>query len=142
VLDERFGLDSRSLSVVTVLVLRGPQTVGELRARTERMADFDSLDSVDAELGRLSSGADPLVRRLLRRPGQKEERWAHLLGGEPVEPEVSADAGMGADDVGIPRRSVSRSDEIASLRADLDTIQKEIVRLSDVVEKLRVALDL
>ena len=142
VLDERFGLDSRSLSVLTVLVLRGPQTVGELRARTERMADFDSLDDVDAELGRLSSGSDPLVCHLARRPGQKEERWAHRLGGEPLEPEVTANAGTGTDDAGVPRGSVSRSDEIASLRADLDALQEEVVRLGDVVEKLRVAFDL
>jgi uncharacterized protein YceH (UPF0502 family) len=142
VLDERFGLDSKSLSVLTVLVLRGPQTVGELRARTERMADFDSLGDVDAELGRLSIGSDPLVRRLPRRPGQKEERWAHLIGGEPPEPEVTSDAGTEADDAGIPRRTVSRSDEIASLRADLETLRGEVVRLSDVVEKLRVAFDL
>ena len=145
VFDERFGLDSRSLSVLTVLVLRGPQTVGELRARTERMADFDSLDDVDAELGRLGSGSDPLVRRLPRRPGQKEERWAHLLGGEPLEPDVSANAGTGADDAddaGVPSRSSSRSDEIASLRADLDALQEEVVRLGDVVEMLRVAFDL
>jgi uncharacterized protein YceH (UPF0502 family) len=142
VLDERFGLDSRSLSVVTVLVLRGPQTVGELRARTERMADFDSLDSVDAELGRLSSGADPLVRRLLRRPGQKEERWAHLLGGELLEPEVTSNGGTGADHAGVPRRPVTPSDEIASLRADIDTLQEEVVRLREVVEKLRAAFDI
>ena len=142
VLDERFGLDSRCLSVLTVLVLRGPQTVGELRARTERMADFDSLDDVDAELGRLSSGSDPLVRRLPRRPGQKEERWAHLLGAEPLEPEATSNAGTGADDDGLLRRSVSRRDEIASLRDDLDTLQEEVVRLNDVVEKLRIAFDL
>ncbi len=84
VLDERFGLDSQSLSVLTVLVLRGAQTVGELRARTERMADFAGLDEVEGELGRLASGPDPLVRRLTRRPGQKEERWEPLLtGGTP-----------------------------------------------------------
>jgi uncharacterized protein YceH (UPF0502 family) len=142
VLDERFGLDSRSLSILTVLVLRGPQTVGELRARTERMADFDSLGDVDAELARLSSGSDPLVHRLLRRPGQKEERWAHLLGGEPLEPEATSDAGAGAEDAGVPRRPVSRTDDVASLRADLDALQEEVVRLSDVVEKLRVAFDL
>jgi uncharacterized protein YceH (UPF0502 family) len=142
VLDERFGLDSRSLSVLTVLVLRGPQTVGELRARTERMADFDSLDGVEAELGRLSSGDDALVRRLPRRPGQKEERWAHLLGGEPLVPGAISDTGTGADDAGVAHRSVSRSDDVVSLRADLDGLREEVVRLSDVVEKLRVAFDL
>jgi uncharacterized protein YceH (UPF0502 family) len=142
VLDERFGLDSRGLSVLTVLVLRGPQTVGELRARTERMADLDSLDGVEGELGRLSSGADPLVRRLPRRPGQKEERWAHLLGGEPLEPGAASDTGTGADDAGGASRPESRSDDVVSLRADLDTLREEVVRLSDVVEKLRVAFDL
>ena len=142
VLDERLGLDSRSLSVLTVLTLRGPQTVGELRARTERMADFESLDDVEAELRRLSSGSDPLVCHLARRPGQKEERWAHRLGGEPLEPDVTSNAGTGADDAGLPGRFVSRSDELASLRADLDALQEEVVRLGDVVEKLRVAFDL
>src|SRR5580693_4818031 len=53
VIDERFGLDARGLSVMAVLMLRGPQTVGELRARTERMADFGSLSDVEAELQRL-----------------------------------------------------------------------------------------
>jgi hypothetical protein len=106
------------------------------------MADFDSLEDVDAELGRLSSGSDPLVRCLPRRPGQKEERWAHLLGGEPLEPEVTSDPGTGAEDAGLPRRSLSRSDEIASMGADLDALREEVARLSDVVEKLRVAFDL
>ena len=69
VLDERFGLDSQSLSVLAVLVLRGPQTVGELRARTERMADFAGLDEVEAELERLSNGPDPLVLPLDSPPG-------------------------------------------------------------------------
>jgi uncharacterized protein YceH (UPF0502 family) len=140
VLDERFGLDSRSLSVLTVLVLRGPQTLGELRTRTERMADFDGLDDVEAELGRLSGGPDPLVRRLPRRPGQKEERWAQLLSGEPLETDVTSDAG--GDDAAVQRRSVSRTDEVASLRADLDALQEEVVRIGEVVEELRVAFDL
>jgi uncharacterized protein YceH (UPF0502 family) len=142
VLDERFGLDSRSLSVLTVLVLRGPQTVGELRARTERMADFDNLDDVDAELVRLSSGPDPLVRRLTRRPGQKEERWAQLLSGEPLEPDFTSDAEKGADAAAVPRRSVPLSDEVAALRADLDALHDEVVRIRAVVEELRVAFDL
>ena len=79
VLDERFGLDARSLSILAVLLLRGPQTSGELRARTERMADFGDLEEVEAELARLAEGGDPLVGRLPRRPGQKEERWAEAL---------------------------------------------------------------
>ena len=88
VLDERFGLDARSLSILTVLLLRGPQTIGELRTRTDRMADFGSLEDVERELDRLAEGDEPLVGRLPRRPGQKEERWAENLeraesGAEP-----------------------------------------------------------
>src|ERR1700723_43515 len=75
VLDERFGLDARSLSILAVLLLRGPQTIGELRARTERMADFDSLEAVEHELEFLARVEEPLARSLGRRPGQKEVRW-------------------------------------------------------------------
>ncbi len=79
VLTERLGLDDRELALLAVLLLRGPQTAGELRARSERMARFDGIDAVDADLVRLSEKAEPLVIRQPRRPGQKEERWAQLL---------------------------------------------------------------
>ncbi len=78
-LAERLGLDDRELALVAVLLLRGPQTAGELRARSERMARFDTIDDVDADLVRLSEKGEPLVVRQSRRPGQKEERWAQLL---------------------------------------------------------------
>ena len=78
-LTERLGLDERELALVAVLLLRGPQTVGEFRARTERMAQFDGIGAVDADLVRLSEKPEPLVVRLPRRPGQKEERWVQLL---------------------------------------------------------------
>ncbi len=81
VLDEKLGLDELRLALVGVLLLRGPQTVGELRARTERMARFDGIAAVEADLEALTRGSDPLVLRLPRRPGQKEERWVQLLSG-------------------------------------------------------------
>jgi uncharacterized protein YceH (UPF0502 family) len=80
VLDERLALDERQMALVGVLLLRGPQTIGELRARTERMARFDSTGDVERDLEGLARGEEPFVARLARRPGQKEERWAHLLG--------------------------------------------------------------
>jgi uncharacterized protein YceH (UPF0502 family) len=142
VLDERFGLDARSLSVLTVLVLRGPQTVGELRARTERMADFGSLDDVDAELGRLGDGPDPLVRRLPRRPGQKEERWAHLLTGEPSDEVVTSDPATALTHTAREIRGLPLGDEVASLRADVDHLRQELLKISAVVDELRNAFDL
>lgn len=142
VIDERFGLDARSLSVVAVLMLRGPQTVGELRTRTERMADFESLPDVSAELDRLSSGPDPLVRRLPRRPGQKEERWAQLLGGEATEPGLPSEDSVSASDGEEEARPIERTDELASLRADVSALREEVTRISGIVEELRVTFDL
>ena len=92
VLTERLGLDERELALLAVLLLRGPQTAGELRARSERMARFDGIDAVDADLVRLSEKAEPLVIRQPRRPGQKEERWAQLL--------VTASPAPAADEAG------------------------------------------
>jgi hypothetical protein len=79
VLDEFLALDVEALALLAVLLLRGPQTAGELRIRTERMARFDDLASVDTELDHLGARTEPLVMRLARRPGQKEERWVEVL---------------------------------------------------------------
>ena len=139
VIDERFGLDARGLSVVAVLLLRGPQTVGELRARTERMADYGGLDEIEAELGRLAGGPDPLVSRLSRRPGQKEERWAERLSGDALE---EFDNGAGTDDAAVAVRSVSTVEMMASLRADVDALREEVQRISTIVEELRTTFEL
>jgi hypothetical protein len=114
VLDERFGLDAKGLSVLAVLLLRGPQTIGELRARTERMADFNNIDEVESELRRLTEGSDPLVERQPRRPGQKEERWAQLLTGEQPESDVVPEPPAAATDPAVAPRSVSLGDMVAS----------------------------
>jgi uncharacterized protein len=142
VLDERLGLDSGSLSVLTVLMLRGPQTLGELRARTERMVDFGNLELLEAELERLGGGTDPLVRRLPRRPGQKEERWAQLLAGAPPEPGAASDSDVAEVDAAEEARSVPLSEEVEALRSDVDALQNEVAKMKALVEELRVAFDL
>jgi uncharacterized protein YceH (UPF0502 family) len=136
VLDERFGLDARSLSILTVLLLRGPQTVGELRTRTDRMADFGSLEDVERELERLAEGDDPLVGRMPRRPGQKEERWAENLSAKMSEPSFTTEITRGSDQVHQP----SAGDEIAALRADIDALQQEVSRIAAAVTELRTEL--
>lgn len=142
VLEERFGLDPRGLSVLAVLLLRGPQTVGELRARTERMADFGGLDDVGAQLERMTSGPDPLVSRMARRPGQKEERWTQLLSGEPFDGGAGSDDATGAIEAAAAMQSVSLDDMVTSLRADVDALRDEVQRISAIVEELRTTFDL
>ena len=80
VIDEAWGLDDGELALLTVLFLRGAQTTGELRSRTERMHEFAELADVEAALARLESRPEPFVRQLERMPGQKERRWTHLCG--------------------------------------------------------------
>jgi uncharacterized protein YceH (UPF0502 family) len=90
---EKYNLGRREAAVICVLLLRGPQTVGELRGRTERLYTFDDLEAVESTLHRL--GEMEFVRQLPRQPGFKEQRYMHLLSGEvemPVEtvaPQVS-----------------------------------------------------
>ena len=83
VLDEAHGLDTARVALLAVLLLRGPQTPGELRNRTGRMAEFDSPAAVQGELEVLAAQPEPLVRLLPRQPGQKEDRWQQLLADEP-----------------------------------------------------------
>ncbi len=165
-LAERLGLDDRELALLAVLLLRGPQTGGELRARTERMARFDGIDAVDADLVRLSEKAEPLVVRQSRRPGQKEERWAQLLcpaaAGEDVEYERAASASASGslrlarasltpdgttvspagDDAG-PRPGSggspgsSTDDRLASLDEEVATLRAEVEALQDAFDLLR-----
>lgn len=86
-LDRRWGLDKKSKAIMTLLLLRGPQTTGELRTRSERMFAFESVAEVEETLARLADGFDALVCELPRRPGQRETRWMHLesADGDPRE---------------------------------------------------------
>ena len=89
-IDRRWELEPAGKAVVTLLLLRGAQTVGELRSRSERMHAFASIDEVAEALELLAAGQEPLVVLLSRRPGQKEARWTHLVEGRPVEPVAEA----------------------------------------------------
>ena len=94
VLDEVLALEAGERAVITLLLLRGAQTPGELRSRSERLHTFSDLASVDAALTSLAQRDNPLVAELARRPGQKEQRWVHRLGPEPEE-QAPPDAGRG-----------------------------------------------
>jgi uncharacterized protein YceH (UPF0502 family) len=82
-----------TIAVMCVLMLRGPQTIGEIRTRCNRLYDFSSLEDVETTLNSLMTGELPVIARLPRQIGQKEVRYAHLLSGEIqfTEPEVELD---------------------------------------------------
>lgn len=120
VLDERLGLDAGELALVTALLLRGPQTLNELRTRTERAHAFDSNDEVAATLEGLAARTDPVVVHLPRQPGQKETRWAHLLGDGPDERAVEHPSEVAipvSAPAGLDARVAELEERVAALEA-------------------------
>src|SRR5690242_12509473 len=88
-LDAVWHLTKGEKALLTLLFLRGPQTAGELRGRSDRLHTFDSVGEVEELLRDMAQHSEPLVVRLQRRPGQKEERWAHTVGGAIIESEAA-----------------------------------------------------
>ena len=132
VLEELLRLEPPQLALVGVLLLRGPQTLGELRTRTERMAELTSLQHVEEELEALAAREEPLVTRLPREPGRKEMRYAQLLAadtGAVVAPPDREPYGAFADGEQPAARSSLANDvaelreEVAALRRDLDQLR-------------------
>jgi uncharacterized protein YceH (UPF0502 family) len=107
-LEEVLGLAADERALVTVLLLRGAQAAGELRTRTERLHVFADRDEVEACLQRVAGRAEPLVRRLERRPGQQDHRWLHLLG--PVPEPVAGGATSSEPDVDRERPLAAGAD--------------------------------
>ncbi len=141
VLPEALGLDDRQCAILAVLLLRGPQTIGELRIRTERMATFDSLDEVQHELDLLASHQEPLAHNVGRRPGQKEERWATTMVADQAH-EVSAGAVAtgtqpSAGDAAAAAASGTVDNDVA---ADLAELRAEVKALRDELHELRASL--
>lgn len=119
-LDRKWELSPGAMAVMTVLMLRGPQTPGELRARTERMHPFASSAAVEDTLVELTEGDEPLVVHLARQPGQKEARWTHLVGGEPdVETAVFTPSATAPRATGLAERLAELEDRVARLEAAL-----------------------
>lgn len=113
-----------ALALLTLLMLRGPQTAAELRLHTERLHRFADISSVEGFLDELAGRSPPMVVKLPRAPGARESRWAHLLSGEPALPS-SAAAGSDAATVAMPRDD----EEIARLRAEVELLKRQVARL-------------
>jgi uncharacterized protein len=125
-LQEVFNFDRRETAILCVLLLRGPQTPGELRTRGERLHRFEDLDSVELALNRLMERDPPLVKKLPRVPGTKESRYAHLLCGDvqgwqpPAQP-TSAPGGHRDDE-----RLARLENEVASLQQEVTDLKQQL----------------
>ena len=122
-ISRRLELDPEEKAVLTLLMLRGPQTSGELRSRSTRLHSFSNLREVDATLRRLAEEDRELAVELSRQPGQKETRWAHLLGGaiEDPGPAIAASAPRAAGD------RVGRLEErVRELEVAVETLRREL----------------
>lgn len=135
-LDRRWRLEPATKALITLLLLRGPQTPGELRARAERMHRFGSPGEVESALRELASGREPLVRELPRAPGQKENRWTHLAGEEPgaaaasAGPAVSGAAGGAAAAAGSRARAAAPGEpERSELLSRIATLEARVAAL-------------
>jgi uncharacterized protein YceH (UPF0502 family) len=119
-MSESLNLHEAEIAVMCVLMLRGPQTTGEIRTRTSRLFAFPDLARVELTLEALMTLAEPLVAQLPRQPGQKEVRYAHLLAGEPEadspEPHVDADPVEDSRVDALEREVSSLRTELADLR--------------------------
>jgi uncharacterized protein YceH (UPF0502 family) len=91
-LDNLWHVNRKEKALLTLLFLRGPQTAGELRARSDRLNQFESVGELEETLRDMAEQSEPLVRQLPRRPGQKEERWMHLAGGAAAVESIIAAA--------------------------------------------------
>src|SRR5712692_4544969 len=119
-LQEVFNFTRPEIAVLCVLLLRGPQTPGELRGRAERMHRFETLEDVQSALQKLMQREPPLAKVLLRRPGTKESRYAHLLAGDvgemdaPVQFEVAA------------QRNSADAERVARLEQEVADLRREV----------------
>lgn len=141
-LDEALGLPDDEVAVLCVLMLRGAQTPGELKQRTERLHPLADLDAVQAALERLIGRE--LAARLDRRPGQKEERYTQLLGEDAEEPSASpAAAPAAAPPVAPAPAPISTDGPPRAPEADprIDHLEAELTALRGEVRELRGALD-
>jgi hypothetical protein len=142
--EEALGLGREELAVLSVLLLRGPQTPGELKARTERMAKLDSLEQVERVIEALERAG--YARRIERRPGHKEDRFEHLLGSRSDEPGVpsapTADPHAADRAPSTPAREPAPTpgprdddlaDRITALEEEIAALRDELARVADQV---------
>jgi uncharacterized protein YceH (UPF0502 family) len=130
---EVLGLSAPELAALCVLMLRGAQTVGEVRGRTGRMHEFADLREVEETLEGLSKRDDPVVVKLPRQAGRKEARYAHLLSGRPV----IEDEAEGQPASAAPRARAGEGERVARLEAEVERLSGELAEMRRRFEEFR-----
>ena len=130
---EVFNFTRQETALICVLLLRGPQTPGELRGRTERMYQFEHLDDVLSGLQQLMRREPPLAKALGRRPGTKEVRYAHLLSGdvEAWEPPAETASSSGSADA---ERLIQLEEQVATLRNEVAELKQQMAEFKKQFE--------
>jgi hypothetical protein len=138
---------AQQLAIVCVLLLRGPQTPGELRTRTNRLAEFANVNEVEAALVELTEfNSDKLVLKLEREPGKREARYTHLFSGEEgldktrVEPAVSSQTNIGNN--GIANYSKPASSDLEDALARIKSLEDQVVKMSRLIDDMQENLDI
>jgi uncharacterized protein len=138
-LQEAFNFYRHETAILCLLLLRGPQTPGELRSRSERMHSFDDLAAVQSSLQRLMKREPPLVKPLPRQPGTKETRYAHLLSGDVVqdvvqtEPDSNMHANSGEHSADGDRVK-KMEEEIAALKNEIADLKQQFAQFQKQFE--------
>jgi uncharacterized protein YceH (UPF0502 family) len=128
-LQEAFNFYRHEIAILCVLLLRGPQTPGELRTRAERMHPFDDLSAVQSSLQHLMKREPPLVKVLPRQPGTKEARYAHLLSGDVESFEPKPDVAAGATTISTGGERIAQlEEEIASLHKEIADLKQQFAQ--------------
>jgi len=128
-----YDLDDAGVAIVAVLLLRGPQTLGEIRERTGRLHEFGGLNEVQEALDGLTRRDEPIVVKLERQPGQKEARYAHLLSGEVAQ-----------DSIAPSPRSVASggsNERIEKLEAEVESLRGELAEFRATFDEFRKQFD-
>src|SRR5258708_11983873 len=125
-LQEVFNFDRREVAVLCVLLLRGPQTPGELRTRTERMYHFEALEDVVSTLDRLAQREPRLATILPRQPGTKESRSTHPLSANPPQASMAPTLSPAHSDSPSTDRLTQLEEEVARLRQQLSEVQQQL----------------
>jgi len=129
-LREKFHLEKRQLALLCELFLRGPQTLGELRNRAGRMADFESLEQVEETLEELRQRTPAMVERMPRQTGQKECRFAQLFSGPPATPDSEP---ARPDTPNSVDRLSALEEEVAALRTELEELKTALGEFRDLL---------